>query len=247
MKTRHKTTFFISLLLSMTSLSAHALTPDQMVKKADLYRSPETSYAYLAIVTEFDDATQLRETKYAIAYQPADKIRVETKFPSRSVGRNMLMVGRDMWVQTPDVGRPTRISFQQKLTGEVANGDIARTNFSADYNAQFVSEEKVLSRKTKKLLLKAKSKDVTYAAIYYWIEIGTHKPVKAEFLTSDLKVMKRGFFKRPKKVFNTTLLTELELTDALSSRRSVLTYKDFRKTKFKPSSFNKDALRENEL
>ena len=42
----------------------------------------------------------------------------------------MLMKGRDLWVFTPNVSQPIRLGLAQRLTGQVANGDLARANFS---------------------------------------------------------------------------------------------------------------------
>lgn len=223
---------------------AIAVTPDEMVKKADRFRMPSGNVMYNARVIEYDGNSKLRETRYSVAFGVPESLRIETKFPERSSGRNFLMIGNDLWLQTPDLERPTRISFQQKLTGEVSNGDVARTAFATDYTAELVGEETVNGKKTKKLLLTAKAKDVTYAAIYYWIESKTFQPVKAEFLTSEMKVLKRGLFKTPKKVMNQIVLTELDLTDGINvKRRSVLSYSDFKRVKFKESTFNKESLK----
>ena len=42
----------------------------------------------------------------------------------------MLMRGNDLWVFLPSVSQPVRLSLSQRLTGQVANGDLARANFS---------------------------------------------------------------------------------------------------------------------
>ena len=71
------------------------------------------------------------------------------------------MTGYDMWIFTPNIKRPVRISLEQKLTGEVANGDIARTNFSEDYTPEIQSEENIGAVKAWKLNLKSKDKKTT--------------------------------------------------------------------------------------
>ena len=53
----------------------------------------------------------------------------------------MLMKDYDMWLFTPNIKKPLRISLEQKLTGEVSYGDIAKTNYAEDYNAKLISTE----------------------------------------------------------------------------------------------------------
>ena len=59
--------------------------------------------------------------------------------------------------------------------------DLARTNFSEDYNAKEIGREKINGKESAKLELTAKNKDVTYRKIHYWVEIGTGAPLKARF------------------------------------------------------------------
>src|SRR5688572_1763027 len=133
---------FINLSVCLFAGIASANQYDTMVKNADKFRLPAGSLNYEVTIKDYEGSKELRTTKYDISFAPTDKLRAETKFPARSIGRNLLMIGNDMWLQTPDIQRPTRISFQQKLTGEVANGDLARTNYAADYSASRVEEKK---------------------------------------------------------------------------------------------------------
>lgn len=38
----------------------------------------------------------------------------------------------------PDVSQPVRLSLAQRLTGQVANGDLARANFASDYHPKIL-------------------------------------------------------------------------------------------------------------
>jgi outer membrane lipoprotein-sorting protein len=63
--------------------------------------------------------------------------------PASERGQILLMKGRDLWVFMPDVSQPIRLSLSQRLTGQVANGDLARANFAADYNPKLLRSEKI--------------------------------------------------------------------------------------------------------
>jgi outer membrane lipoprotein-sorting protein len=63
--------------------------------------------------------------------------------PASERGQILLMKGRDLWIFMPDVSQPIRLSLSQRLTGQVANGDLARANFAADYNPKLLRSEKI--------------------------------------------------------------------------------------------------------
>ena len=57
---------------------------------------------------------------------------VLTMAPASERGQALLMKGRDLWVFLPRVSQPVRLSLAQRLTGQVANGDLAGAHFSGD-------------------------------------------------------------------------------------------------------------------
>ena len=52
------------------------------------------------------------------------------------------MKGHDLWIFLPTVSQPVRLSMSQRLTGQVANGDLARANFAGDYTAKLLRYRK---------------------------------------------------------------------------------------------------------
>ena len=69
----------------------------------------------------------------------------------------------------PEVSQPVRISLAQRLTGQVANGDLARANFSGDYNPKIVRTESIGNEKYLVLELTAVDRSVTYQRVMYWV------------------------------------------------------------------------------
>jgi hypothetical protein len=63
--------------------------------------------------------------------------------PAADRGQIMLMKGRDLWEFLPNVSQPVRLSLAQRLTGQVANGDLARANLAGDYTPKLVRTEKI--------------------------------------------------------------------------------------------------------
>ena len=57
--------------------------------------------------------------------------------PASDRGQILLLKGHDLWIFLPAVSQPVRLSLAQRLTGQVANGDLARANFSATISLDF--------------------------------------------------------------------------------------------------------------
>lgn len=234
--------FFSVLILTTFSLMTYAQTPSEIIRKSDKMRSFDTDVSFTAEVQDIK-AGKTQTTKYRVYNKGTKMSRVETTFPERQVGRKLLMKEEDLWIFTPDIKRPTRVSMQQRLTGEVANGDIARTNFADDYDAEVKGDEKILNQDAIHLLLKKKRPDVTYPAIDFWVSKKDYAPIKADFKTEGGKILKTGLYSDPKMIFNTKIYTKLEITNALNkTQKSILTTTGYKKEKLDESFFNKESL-----
>ena len=252
------------LCLLLTTLSpltwAKSIPVETILKKVDSYRAPSGSFSFSVEVKEFDNKSAVRETVYRVFSKGSRFARIETTAPERLKGRKLLMVDNDLWLYLPTVNRPTRVSFQQKLTGEVSNGDIARTNFSGDYDARIIappspSPKKSKDKKSQKrtiaasdpsslhLVLRAKHKDVTYRKVHLWVDAKTFYPKKAKFFALSGKLLKTSEFSPPEKVFNRPTVTRSVIHDALNTnQRSHLRYFDYKREKLNDSFFRKQAL-----
>ena len=67
--------------------------------------------------------------KYRVLSKGNENSIVMTTEPASERGQILLMKGRDLWIFMPSVSQPVRLSLSQRLTGQVANGDLARANF----------------------------------------------------------------------------------------------------------------------
>ena len=66
---------------------------------------------------------------------------VVVRYVDTDKGQVLLMRGRDLWIYMPNLSQPIRLALSQRLTGQVANGDLARANFSGDYARNFPNSE----------------------------------------------------------------------------------------------------------
>ena len=232
-----------SLLFFFTSISLSAVLPQEIVSKADDHRGFNSDFSFEVSVKEFSGPKNIRETRYSVLVKNEGHSLVSTLSPASQKGRKFLFVDENLWFYTPDIKRATRVSLQQRLTGEVSNGDLAHSNFRGDYIPKIIGEEKIDSKMAWKLVLKAKKKSATYPAITYWVEKNTFLPIKAVFQTASGKTLKFCEYRAIKKILGRVLITELKITDALRpTHQSVLFYSNFKREKLDDSLFNKDAL-----
>lgn len=118
----------------------------------------------------------------------------ETLRPPRFKGSKLLQVGRNMWITRPGLSKPIPISPRQRLSGMASNGDVAATNYVADYKPKLIGEDTVQNEKCYILELKAKHKRTTYDRVRYWIAANREVGVKAEFYSLSGKLMKVADF-----------------------------------------------------
>lgn len=224
---------------------AKKLDAEDLMDKADEARMPRGSIIFEAAVKVFEDGNEISETVYKVSSKDRKRSLVETIFPERQKGRKLLMDGDNLWFSTPNVKRAARVSMQQRLTGEVANGDLARTNYAGEYDATLEKEEKIDGKDTYRLLLKANRKGVTYSKIEYWIRKDNYIPVQAVYYALSGKPLKTAGFSGVKTLFGKPTVTQITFTDSTQkSRKSVLTYRKHQRTTIPESVLSRESLSE---
>jgi outer membrane lipoprotein-sorting protein len=153
------------------------------------------------------------------------------------------MRNNDLWLYLPSVKRATRISLQQRLTGEVSNGDLARSNLFEDYVPKSIKSQKMGNLPCYVLDLKAKSKIATYRRIQLWIQQSDSRPVRADFYALSGKILKSSEYSEFEEVLGLPRATKVVIRDALDPKReSHLKYSDFKRESLDESFFSKDGL-----
>ena len=226
-----------ALGVEFSTVWAGATNADELVKRADEFRGLQKSFS-VRVRTLVQDGKEKNEQAFQVSVRDEDTSLVEQIFPERARGRKLLMKGLDMWLFTPQVKKPVRISLQQRLTGDISNGDISRTNYSKDYKAKLVGTEGDVSV----LDLLAKEKRVTYHRIKYWIE-KSGKPIKSEFYALNGKLLKTAEFSDFKKIDGHERMTRVTIQDAVvKSKKSILLYSHHKLETFSDGQFNKEQM-----
>ncbi len=233
-------TFFLCVFLSFPLVSLAEMNPNEIVKKADLKRGlGNISHSFNVTVTDQDSKKEI----YHVYFRDVNNTMTEQTEPERARGRKLLMKDYDIWLFTPNIKKALRISLEQKLTGQVSNGDIARTNYAEDYEATFIDLDKKENADAYHLALKAKNNKVTYGKIEYVVSKKDFSPLEATFFAISGKPLKRAKFSDFKPIQGMSRATKMMIQDYLQKdKSSTLIFSDHKPEKFSDSLFNKERL-----
>jgi outer membrane lipoprotein-sorting protein len=216
----------------------------EIVRDADRFRRPADSFVWKITITSEEAKKAPTVDGFEVYVKGAGRSVVKFVAPPRNVGRSLLALGRDLWIYLPDAGKPVRIPFSQRLVGQVANGDIARADYTGDYEVTLIGDEPVGGVACHVLELKARTKEVTYAGVKYWVSKEGRRPVKAEFYAGTGTLLKTGVFANFKEVAGRVLVTRLTLVDAIrKDRASVLDYGEITVRDLPEKYFDKNFMK----
>jgi outer membrane lipoprotein-sorting protein len=197
------------------------------IKKIDEIRFPQVDYSVVATITSVNPKKENKTIKYDLLVKGRDMAMLKVIEPKNERGRVMLMRGFDMWVYLPTISKPVRLTLRERLVGEVALGDVARANFSGDYDATLLREEFVNDRPHNVYELKAAQSKVMYARVLLWADKETYHPHQAQFFGSSGKLMKVAVYDKYKMMGGTLRPTRLVMNDPINKGQyTVVDYSD---------------------
>jgi hypothetical protein len=214
-----------------------------IVEKADRIRFPQGGYQVNVKITSSAAGREADIRDYEILSKGNDRTIVRTLAPASDKGQVLLMRERDLWLYMPSVSQPIRLSAAQKLTGQVANGDLARANFSGDYSPSLVRIDTIENEPYHVLELKAVDRSVTYHRVLYWVNKGNNWPHKAEFFAVSGKLLKICYYQNFREMGGAVRPATLVMVDALTEGgKSVLEYSKLQQRELPDRYFTKDYL-----
>jgi outer membrane lipoprotein-sorting protein len=216
---------------------------NEIVAKADHIRAPAGSYVFDATVVSFNGEEKADENGYHVSVKDLDRSLVEFRYPASDKGKSMLMLQDDIWIFLPKVNKPVRVPLKNRLLGEVAIGDMTRTNFSHDYDATLSSEETIGDQEAYVLDLKAKSPSKAYGSIKYWVAKKNYRPIQAEYFTISGKSLKKVVFGEFSEAAGNLRPLQATFYDSIrKDKKSVLTFKDMAAKTLPDKMFSKQSM-----
>lgn len=232
--------------LGQDSVSVAADDPvaKNIVEKADLVRFPAEGFQVEVSITTSKKGEDPEARKYRVLSKGNSNTVVMVTEPASERGQIILMKGRDLWVFMPDVSQPIRIALSQRLTGQVANGDLARANFAGDYHAKIIRTETIDAETYHVLELNAVDRGVTYQKVIYWVRQKDNWPFKAEFYSLSNRLLKTCKYERFQMMEGRERPTRLVMEDSMrSGEQSVLEYERMKLRDLPDKVFTKDYLK----
>ena len=216
----------------------------RIVEQADQIRFPADGFQVdVSIVTTSKDQAP-EERRYRVLSKGNDRTIIMVTAPADERGQILLMREHDLWIFLPNVSQPVRLSLAQRLTGQVANGDLARANFTGDYNPKVLRIDTIDGVRYYVLELMAVDNSVTYRRVLYWVRESNSEPFKAEFYSVSNRLLKTCTYGKYAKMAGRLRPTELVMTDALrAGEQSVLDYSDMKPRDLPDKVFTKDYLK----
>ncbi len=216
----------------------------EIVVKADQIRFPAAGFQVDIAINNSNGGQVVDTRQYRVLSKGNENTIVLVTEPAADRGQIMLMKGRDLWIFLPNVSQPVRLSLAQRLTGQVANGDLARANFAGDYTPKLVRTERIDGEDHYVLELTAVDRSVAYHRVMYWVKQRNHHPHKAEFYSLSNRLLKTAHYGDFQKLAGQVRPTRLVLQDALrKGEESVLVYSGMVLRDLPDKIFTRDYLK----
>jgi outer membrane lipoprotein-sorting protein len=214
-----------------------------VLEKSDQIRTPQEGFQVEVTIntTAPDETPEVR--KYRILSKGNENTLIQVIEPAIDRGQILLMRGRDLWVFMPSVSQPIRLSLSHRLTGQVANGDLARSNFTGDYTPKMLRTDTIGDEPYYVLELTAVDRSVTYHKVIYWVKQSNSWPHRAEFYSLSNRLLKTARYENFQSTLGKPRPTRLVMEDALrKGEESVLKYSGFKRRELPDKVFTKEYL-----
>lgn len=242
-------TFVLASAIVGPSLIREAIAADEpdpkaLVEASDHIRFPNQGFQVDVSISSIAPGKDNESRKYRILSKGNANTIVITTEPASDNGQILLMKDRDLWIFLPDISQPVRLSLSQRLTGEVANGDLARANFSGDYTPKLIRSETIDGEAYNVLELEAVDRGVTYHRVMYWVRRSDSRPLKAEFYSLSDRLLKTCHYENFQKMAGQMRPARLVMEDALKhNEKSILEYSNMRLKELPDKMFTKEYLK----
>ncbi len=240
-------------VVAFSHIASAAPSAQAILAASDAIRNPDKPFGLTVTLVEYRNGKQAGSNTLNV-YSKADtnsgQFRSLIRFvaPARDANKLMLKSGNDLWFFDPSSKASIRLSPQQRLLGQAANGDVVTVNLAKDYHAQLVGEEATADgdrqmRRCYRLALGRAATDVTYDHIEMWIDVTNNRPVKGRFYAESGQLLKTAYYRRFQSQLGVERPTETVIIDGLDPNWvTVMRYGDYAWREVPEAWFQRDYL-----
>jgi outer membrane lipoprotein-sorting protein len=231
------------LLLFVAPLFGQDMSAQEILQKVE--NQLDISRSRVEIELQVYREQKLRTTyRIDLKYQDTVSQLAEIIYPPRNKGDKTLHVGGSTWLYLSKINKTMRVSEGNSFSNsDFSNMDVMKANLSEDYTPELLGIEDYQGEKSYKMELKARTEDVPYARILYWIRKKDLYPLQREYYTFSGDLLKRLVF-QTKTAIRNGLPDVFVMTSVLEKDK----YTELRYLKiepgqiFPPETFNKDSF-----
>lgn len=236
--------FCILVFCFTASLALAEMSGQEIVKKVDDKMDRTGSLSKLEM--KVYRSNKLKKTyRMNMKSEGDEKILVDFLYPPRNKGEKYLKVSESMWIYRPKINKVIRISGRSSFSGsDFSNTDILSVRLDKDYDSTLLGIEDYNGRQAYKLELIAKSEEVTYAKIIYWVDKEKLIPLKRDFYTISGHLLKTLILDRKSDLFD-EMPDTFEMSSVLEkNKKSVMRFYGYKgNQKFSAKTFRKSSLK----
>ena len=214
-------TFTPALLLSADK----ELTGDEIVRRADQVMIGDSAKYVSVMVIKRPNVNDVK-AKYRTYFKGrGKKVLVKILYPPEKIGKDLLLIGNNMWQYIPNVERSVRIAGTQRfMGGDFNNSDLLKVSLVDDYQAKLIKTTVMEGVECYFLKLKAKRPSAIYDRVDYWVRTGSFIPYREQYITLSGKKMKSLTFSHIGKLGNRTRPRLLTMINSLRpTHRTIVT------------------------
>jgi hypothetical protein len=228
-------------------------TAAEVLAAADRVRNPGQPFRVTLALVEYNNGKP-RDRVGLIVYAKEDQ---QTKQfnnlvryiePRRDAGKMVLLKGANLWFYDPASKASIRISPQQRLVGQASEGDVLSVNLARDYTSRIASEESIQDADRRErdcwhLDMTAATPDAIYSHIEYWVEKGSHQPIKGKFYSDSGRLLKVAYYHKYEELLGALRPAQVVLIDAVNANlATTIDYADYRAQDIPDAWFQRDYL-----
>ena len=227
----------------------------EIIRRADDVRSPNKPFRYTLTIGEYKAGSTQPENKQVLDIsmrfmKPDGETKADARslarfiYPPRDRGKVLFSDWYALWFYTPELRRPIPVSRQQRLVGQISNGDVIVTNFEYAYHARLLGEVPCGDKVCYSLQLDRRSEEVTWPQVIYYVEKeGDNRPFKAAYYSLDKQLLKEVSYHNFQKVLGKMRPMKIVVKDTRHGQRySVMEYSDVRLESLPESYFTREAI-----
>jgi hypothetical protein len=232
------------MLLLIPAVVSAAPTAQQILELADAPKRAFSEAVIHARVVVVENGASQVPAEFDL-YKKGEDRGLVVFTAGKQKGRKILTVGEKFWILVPGASHAISVTANQRLMGGASLGDVAKLQFSREFDATLQPEpESVDGLPCDVLDLTAKGSRASYGSGRLWVDRKERLPRKAVLNLVSGKPAKEILFERYGKAGGRTVLLSMTIRDLLTGPAGSVTrleYSNYRIAKIEDVFFTPEG------